>query len=562
LAWGDSGSFIAPRALTWVTLVVAIALAGVRSAEAVDHLIGHKTSITSYGGSPVVGKLHKFVAKAGRDGNPAAFALPANPSGNGGAVTIGRDGGLLTDPLSGGSWSGLGNPPGASGWKYVNKDAPAGGAVKLLLLKPNGIKLIAKAVGSMPAPTAANAAIDTLIAIDNRRYCARAASPHFKEVANRVVKATNQVPPAECPCFLGTDTDEDRLDDCYETNSGTFVSPTDTGTHPQNSDTDADGLSDGDEVLGTVAGTAAGLDLAAMGASPLRRDILIEYDWFDDALECGAHSHEPTAAALAQVTAAFAAAPLSNPDGSTGINVIHDYGQGGVFSGGNLIPDADGVITGGVNGPNYAQLKEDNFDPIRSGYFHYTIMPHRYDTDSASSGQAELPGDDMIVSLYCAGSDDNVAHTIMHELGHNLRLRHGGTDNCNYKPNYNSVMNYRYQFPGVDSNCTPPGNGVLDYSYGDRIALDENDLDENLGVCGAPGWDWNGNSILESGVVQDINSAEPLQVQRCGGVLTVLRDANDWANVWFLGVNDGDGARLAAPEIIDCDNPAPLPDDG
>ena len=331
------------------------------------------------------------------------------------------------------------------------------------------------------------------------------------------------------------------------------MSPTDAGTDPENPDTDGDGIGDGDEVLGTIGG----LDLPAMGTNPLRRDILIEYDWFDDGLECFTHSHAPTATALAQVTAAFAAAPVGNPDGSTGINVIHDRGQGGAFTGGNLIADADGVLIAGVNGAEFANLKAVHFDANRSGYFHYTILPHRYDTNSSSSGQAELPGDDMIVSLYCAGTDVNVAHTIMHELGHNLRLRHGGFDHCNYKPNYNSVMNYRYQFPGVDDDCTPPGNGILDYSIGDRIPLDENNLDENLGVCGAPGWDWNGNMILESGIAVDLNPTDPLAMFFCGGVLTVLRDSDDWASLWFFGVAQPDGAPLMPTVIIDCDNPAP-----
>lgn len=535
------------------TRIILLALAlGVGRADAANNVIGHKSSITKYGGTPAVGKLYKLIATAGQDGNAATFPLPASPAVNGGFVSVARDAGILTDPLTAGTWRALGS----GGWKYTNPVAPSGGAVKLLLIKPTLIKILARGTGSMPVASAANGPIDTVIIADNQQYCALAQSPHSKEVQNRVIKSTHQPAPLACPCVLGFDSDGDRLDNCYETNSGTFVSATDTGTDPNDPDTDGDGINDGDEILGTTGG----LDLPAMGTSALRRDILIEYDWFDDALECGAHSHRPTVNALARVAAAFAAAPVVNPDGSTGINVIGDRGQGGVFTGGNLIADADGVLTAGVDDPEYVSLKAANFDPNRSGYFHYVILPHRYGTNSASSGQAELPGDDMIVSLYCFGSDGNVANTIMHELGHNLSLRHGGFQNCNYKPNYNSVMNYLYQFPGVDSNCTPPGDGVLDYSIGDRIDLDENNLDENLGVCGAPAWDWNGNSVIETGVVLDLNSAEPFQFPFCGNLLTVLQDYDDWGNLYFLGPNDADGARLVPPEIVDCDNPAPPPE--
>ena len=276
--------------------------------------------------------------------------------------------------------------------------------------------------------------------------------------------------------------------------------------------------------------------------------------------ECGAHSHRTTVAAVAMVTAAFANSPGQNPDGSTGINFIHDYGQGAAFTGGNLIADANGVLVGGVNSAEFQNHKIANFDSNRNGYFHYIILPHRYNTNSNSSGQAELPGDDMIVSLYCAGSDRNVAHTIVHELGHNLNLRHGGFENTNYKPNYNSVMSYKYQFAGIDNNCTPPGDAVLNYSIGDRPPLDENNLDETQGVCGnppGPGWDWNGNGgPLEVGIVFDINVDSG---DSGDGLFGVLQDSNDWAAVIFSGLASLDGAPLLAPEIMSCMNPAPIP---
>lgn len=72
--------------------------------------------------------------------------------------------------------------------------------------------------------------------------------------------------------------------------------------------------------------------------------------------------------------------------------------------------------------------------------------------------------------------------TLMHELGHNLNLGHGGGDCRNYKPNYLSIMNYWFQFTGL-----LPG-GELDYSRSALPDLDERNiggvgqLDETVGI--------------------------------------------------------------------------------
>ena len=70
--------------------------------------------------------------------------------------------------------------------------------------------------------------------------------------------------------------------------------------------------------------------------------------------------------------------------------------------------------------PIIETTRQPIFAANRNGYFHYVLLPHRYNTNSNSSGQAEVQGDDLIVSLYCANSNTNVANTIMHEVGHNL----------------------------------------------------------------------------------------------------------------------------------------------
>ena len=349
-------------------------------------------------------------------------------------------------------------------------------------------------------------------------------------------------------CDAALDSDNDRLNDCVETNTGVFVNKKNSGTNPLIADTDGDGIKDGDEVLGTLGG----LRLQAMGANPLRKNIFIEYDWFNDIRECGFHSHKPTPDVIEKVARAFAKAPVTNPDGSKGIEIIQDYGQGGIFSGGNKIVDADGLLNGGVASNEFITHKTLNFAPNRLGYFHYMLFPHRYNTSSVSSGQAELPGDDSLVSLYCLNSTRNVSHTIMHELGHNLNLRHGGNVNCNYKPNYNSVMNYRFQFNGIDKNssCDAYGDGVLSFSTGDRARLNEKKLNEHKGVCTISPIDWDKSGHFSSPVQADVNSEEFAQYNRCGGSYSVLKDYNDWDNLVFLNSTSKARTGKIIQEII------------
>jgi hypothetical protein len=61
--------------------------------------------------------------------------------------------------------------------------------------------------------------------------------------------------------FLDLDDDNDGLADAFETNTGVFVSSTDTGTNPNDADSDDDGFVDGAEVV-------AGTDPNDVGAHP------------------------------------------------------------------------------------------------------------------------------------------------------------------------------------------------------------------------------------------------------------------------------------------------------
>jgi hypothetical protein len=267
----------------------------------------------------------------------------------------------------------------------------------------------------------------------------------------------------------------------------------------------------------------------------VHKDILIEFDWFDDNL-CGLqHSHKPTQAMMDRVAAMFANAPVTNPDGRRGIKLVQDVGQ---FGGGNFIADADGILIGSVFSDEFQNYRSANMASNRYGYFHYTIFAHEYSDWPGSSGYAEIRGDDLTVTLGCSYAvTEYVANTIAHELGHNLNLQHGGADGINDKPNYNSVMNYRFQFAGIDTNCDSWGDSVLDYSVGANIAIDENHVDERAGVCGSTPVDFNFNGSIEPNLSYDLNA---------DSWLATLQDNNDWGGI----VYDWDGSSLAGRRLM------------
>jgi hypothetical protein len=160
-------------------------------------------------------------------------------------------------------------------------------------------------------------------------------------------------------------------------------------------------------------------------------------------------------------------------------------------------------------------------------FYHYALFGHYNTCDSQSdcatcpvalnpdgsaktgpvpgeTGRAELSGNDFVISLGGTFQDQgstptvyNVGGTFMHELGHNLGMHHGGgidtpcasaadcpsgvactttpvgkyclqSEETNWKPNYMSVMNYRYQQTGIqygaDAGSSVPVGARLDYS--------------------------------------------------------------------------------------------------
>ena len=174
-------------------------------------------------------------------------------------------------------------------------------------------------------------------------------------------------------------------------------------------DTDGDGLWDDWEQSGvdTDGDGTIDLNLPALGADPLRKDVFIEIDWMDCAAmgsDCGAgdtHSHRPQAAAITAVVNAFANANVTNPGMSPpGINIHIELSNAIPHQNTLVIPNA--CFSAPVN-TGYDAVKNDpaNFGPANPRRFthHYSLWTHQQTAASTSSGCGELPGNDFQVSL-------------------------------------------------------------------------------------------------------------------------------------------------------------------
>lgn len=266
--------------------------------------------------------------------------------------------------------------------------------------------------------------------------------------------------------------------------------------------------SDGDDLTDVQESPGATPDVAALGAHPLRKNIFVEVDW----MVANDHTHEPHVDSFDRIRDSFASAMVLNADGSRGVTLYVDMGQDGGEGGDNLT-HFNTIEFDAATNPDvlYSVFYNGNFPANRQGLFHYCVFGHQQ-PGTSSSGLAVILSDQLMVTLINDGDVDDpewitdVAGTFMHELGHNLNLRHGGDIRTNRKPNYRSVMRYGYQFEGISTNCDQSPEGVYDYSYGLYANLDETNLDETKGICNALPQDWNSNGNPgETGVMANIN---------------------------------------------------------
>ena len=305
------------------------------------------------------------------------------------------------------------------------------------------------------------------------------------------------------------------------------------------------------------------LDLPSLGANPNHRDIFLEIDYMEN--------HKPYPAAIDVIKRAFSEAPLSNPDGYMGIN-LHVFVD-------EKIPEREGLTVDEFyrikhNYSGYSLERNDtnyhNINNAKLDVFHYGLFAHTQIPNATSSGYSpRTPGMEFIITLgypgwevdyqtnHTVGSVDQQAGTLMHELGHNLGLHHGGADNTDKKPNYLSVMNKNFQF--ADNVADRP----YDYSRLPQRSINENSLYEpfGIGLTSPPGLmtfiscppheastyevltgiavDYNGNNNFTDG---DLSGHSPFYLDlNCDDEYETLVGQNDWASLIYISPSNYPG---------------------
>ena len=403
------------------------------------------------------------------------------------------------------------------------------------------------------------------------------------------------------------DRDADGLTDAQEALAG---------TDPSLPDSDGDGLLDGWEVVGFQAiGESEVEPLHLYGANPLVKDVFVEIDWMASA--DGEPATEATNAlfvyqAAVDVTRAFRRSGTGiRVHFDLGPDILSRIPPGTResdvdFSVFDVAPDREKILpyqdrfparpsrAGGDSVPTgIADLYTVANDPrffraSRRNLFYYVIC-----AEQSASLEIGDGGDAAAFHPFVDDFSDEEAHrdglmpsgsqvgvfyrrpipayndprrvryhfgvSLFHELGHAFGLGHGGAlagnrwDNTNFKVNYLSIMNHRYQFWGVD---TKDGVPVMDFSHGELSAVSELELFEpkglgvavsqhvlaNLNVARVPdrafplNVDWNRDGRVTVSVVRnDLNQNGFIDAE-------VSVDHDDWGKLSREGF-DGIGRR-------------------
>lgn len=336
-------------------------------------------------------------------------------------------------------------------------------------------------------------------------------------------------------------------------------------------DTDGDGIPDENEVQGK---TFCGLPYYDWGARAGNKDIFVHIDYMNPANCPDPLAVIPRIEALRKIQEAFERKDIyvhfdvGTLFGTTVDQFCMDGREHEVNYSRhlNLSPLQDSA--------NLYSIKASSFPINKLPGFHYCLIGYLCppSEDEPFSGLGELNGNDFIITLGNESSTFSVvgdelfylinsqASTIMHELGHNLGLKHGGNENVNFKPNYISIMNYMYSNNGLPTIGTNEGdryyfyryvyageskfstylqngtrslqnhaysdNMVIDYSDGTSEEIDEISISEAAGLLRGTsgGVDFNGDGDKTDNLSMNLNITDSSTVGK-------LLDFNDWGAI-------------------------------
>lgn len=248
------------------------------------------------------------------------------------------------------------------------------------------------------------------------------------------------------------DSDRDGVPDGAEVNQ--------YETDPNEEDTDDDGLPDYAEIHG---------DGLLDEADPLKRDVLVEIDYMSGDM--------PSRSDIRDTERAFSDAPIENPDGSSGVNLIIDVDE-------QIDQESP------TDGRELDDLMAENFDHEDRGAFYGVAVQ---DTESYSEKVAGFSTGEYENGQFAFMTDgendedwiDGVpAHLIVHELGHSLGLNnrvYEGIDSKDVsKQEYDSAMNYNSDVTQVEYN-TDESFDDWDYIEANQYTpdVDVDEIDES-----------------------------------------------------------------------------------
>lgn len=229
-----------------------------------------------------------------------------------------------------------------------------------------------------------------------------------------------------------------------------------------------------------------------MGANPFHKDIFLEMD-YEELNE--SHSHQILPNADLTLINAFSRAPKDNPDNKNGINFHLDAGHKSIMIPGEGfyppmlwgdLSEANSIQEGefpfGEGDPTvlheFQSVRSNKLLEERRSVFQYGLSVHSLPyPDGQYGGKAIAVGCRDFIISNVARTGPITGHSqgagIMHEIGHTFGLGHGGGDDEESKPNYFSIMNYRYP-KGLMDGPTDEYCYDIGYSNHRHIDLDEN----------------------------------------------------------------------------------------